>query len=553
VGIHLHRFSALILLVAGLAANARAAEPPLTRDVVIYGATAGGIVAAIQAKTLGRSVVVVEPGRHLGGLTAGGLGATDIGNKKAIGGLSREFYRRIGRHYAEPSAWTRERPEAYENRRRRPGEAEMWTFEPHVAERVFREWLTEAGVEVVMGERLDLDGGVLEEGEAIRSIRGESGRTFIGRMFIDATYEGDLMAEAGVSFHVGREANDVHGESLNGIQLAHATKHQFTHDIDPYVVPGDPASGLLPLISPEPAGTDGTGDARVQAYCFRMCTTDVPENRADWPKPAAYDERTYELLLRNFEAGDHRIPWNPVLMPNRKTDTNNNFAVSTDFLGANYEYPCGDHAIRERIVAAHRDYQQGLMWTLANHPRVPEEVRGHFRRWGPAKDEFVDNGNWPHQLYVREARRMISDVVMTQHHCQQREVVDDPVGLGAYNMDSHNVRRLVAADGKVRNEGDIQVGVSPYRISWRSIRPKRGECTNLVVPVCLSASHIAYGSIRMEPVFMVLGQSAATAACLAIEAGVAIQDVPYDRLRERLLADGQVLEWTKPAPKAASK
>lgn len=542
-----------MLLVAGLAASGRGAEPPLARDVVVYGATSGGLVAAIQARALGRSVVVVEPGRHLGGLTAGGLGATDIGNKKAIGGLSREFYRRIGRHYAAPSAWTRERPEAYQNRRRAPDEAEMWTFEPHVAERVYREWITETGVEVVMGERLDLDGGVHTEAGAIRSIRCESGRTFAGRVFIDATYEGDLMAEAGVSFHVGREANDVHGETLNGIQLANATKHQFTHDVDPYVVPGDPSSGLLPLISPEPAGTDGGGDGRVQAYCFRMCTTDVPENRIDWPKPATYDERTYELLLRNFEAGDRRVPWNPVRMPNRKTDTNNNFAVSTDFLGANYEYPCGDHATRERIIAAHRDYQQGLMWTLANHPRVPEAVRDHFRRWRPAKDEFVDNGNWPHQLYVREARRMISDVVMTQHHCQRREMVDDPVGLGAYTMDSHNVRRLVTPEGTVRNEGDIQVGVSPYRISWRSIRPKRAECTNLLVPVCLSASHIAYGSIRMEPVFMVLGQSAATAACLAIDAGVAIQDVPYDRLRERLLADGQILEWTQPAAEAAAK
>jgi hypothetical protein len=522
-------------------------------DVVVYGATSGGIVAAIQAKTMGRSVVVVEPGRHVGGLTAGGLGATDIGNKAAIGGLSREFYRRIGRHYADPAAWTRERKDDYENRRRAPGELEMWTFEPHVAERVCRDWLAESGVEVVAGERLDLDDGVEKDGAAIRSIRMESGRTFSGRMFIDATYEGDLMAEAGVAFHVGREANATYGETLDGIQMARATKHQFTHDVDPYLVPGDPSSGLLPLISAEPAGADGDGDHRVQAYCFRMCTTDVPANRAEWPKPATYDEGVYEILLRNFEAGDHRVPWNPVLMPNRKTDTNNNFAVSTDFLGANYDYPCGDHAARERIIAAHRDYQQGLMWTLANHPRVPDAVRAHFRRWGPAKDEFVDNGNWPHQLYVREARRMVSDVVMTQHHCQQRQAADDPVGLGAYNMDSHNVRRLVTADGTVRNEGDIQVGVSPYRISWRSIRPRREECTNLVVPVCLSASHIAYGSIRMEPVFMVLGQSAATAACLALEAGVAVQDVPYDRLRERLLADGQVLESKGPARKAASK
>jgi hypothetical protein len=540
------RHAQLILLIVGVALRAvAAAEPP--RDIVVYGATSGGIVAAIQAEALGRSVVVVEPGRHLGGLTSGGLGATDIGNKRAIGGLSREFYRRVGRQYADPAAWVHERQQDYENRRKVPGEVEMWTFEPHVAERVYREWLAEAGVEVVTGERLDLDGGVAKEGGVIRSIRMESGRTFAGRMFIDATYEGDLMAEAGVAFHVGREASATHGETLNGIQLAGATKHQFTHDVDPYVLAGDPTSGLLPLISPEPVGTDGAGDARVQAYCFRMCTTDVPENRVAWPKPETYDEKTYEVLLRNFEAGDQRVPWNPVLMPNRKTDTNNNFAVSTDFLGGNHGYPCGDHAARERIVAAHRDYQQGLLWTLANHPRVPEEVRAHFLRWGLAQDEFVDNGHWPHQLYVREARRMVADVVMNQNHCQQREMVDDPVGLGAYAMDSHHVRRLVTPDGKVRNEGDIQERVSPYRISYRSIRPRREECTNLLVPVCLSASHIAYGSIRMEPVFMVLGQSAATAAALAIEAGVAVQDVSYDRLRERLLADGQVLEWTGPS------
>jgi hypothetical protein len=371
-------------------------------------------------------------------------------------------------------------------------------------------------------------------------------------MFIDATYEGDLMAKAGVSYHVGREAEAVYGESLNGIRVAHATKHQFTHDVDPYVRPGDPSSGLLPLISAEPPGTDGAGDRRVQAYNFRMCTTDVPENRRAWPKPEDYDEREFELLLRNFEAGDHRVPWNPIWMPNRKTDTNNNFAISTDFIGANYAYPEAGHAERERIAAAHRDYQQGLMYTLANHPRVPEPVRAHFQRLGLARDEFTDNDNWPHQLYVREARRLVSEHVMTQHHCQQRVVAEDPVGLGAYNMDSHNCQRYVTAAGFVRNEGDIQVGVSPYRISYRSIRPRRAECANLLVPVCLAASHIAYGSIRMEPVFMVLGQSAATAAALAIDAAVPVQDVDYAALRERLLAAGQVLEWTGPVRAVAT-
>ncbi len=526
-----------------LAPGAAAAEP--ARDIVIYGGTSGGIVAAIQARKMGKTVVVIEPTRHLGGLTSGGLGATDIGNKGAIGGLAREFYRRIGRHYARPEAWRQERMEQYQSRRKVPGEEEMWTFEPHVAERVYRDWIAETGVEVVEGERLDrAGGGVRLDGHRIVALRTVSGREFPGKVFIDAGYEGDLMAAAGVAYHVGREANAVYGETLNGIQVARATKHQFTHDVDPFIVPGNPQSGLVPLVDPGPAGTDGAGDARVQASCFRMCTTDAPDNRRPWPKPTGYDEKTYELLFRNFEAGDRRIPWNPVFMPNRKTDTNNNFAISTDFLGANHDYPTADDATRARIVAAHRTYQQGLMWSLANHPRVPAEVREHFQRLGLAKDEFTDNDNWPHQIYVREARRMVSELVMNQNHCQQKIKPEDPVGLGAYNMDSHNVRRYVTTDGKVRNEGDIQVGVSPYRIAYRSIRPRREECENLLVPVCLAASHIAYGSIRMEPVFMVLGQSAATAAVLAIDAGSAVQDVPYPLLAERLRADGQVLEWT---------
>jgi len=287
----------------------------------------------------------------------------------------------------------------------------------------------------------------------------------------------------------------------------------------------------------------------------------VASPRADWerptsatrPQPEGYDEKTYELLLRNFEAGDHRAPWNPVRMPNRKTDTNNNFAISTDYIGANYAYPEAGHAEREKIVAEHRRYQLGLMYTLANNPRVSAEVRETFQRFGLAKDEFTDNDNWPHQIYVREARRMVSEYVMTQHHCQQRTVAEDPVGLGAYNMDSHNCQRYVTAEGVVRNEGDIQVGVSPYRISYRSIRPKREECENLLVPVCLAASHIAYGSIRMEPVFMVLGQSAATAAALAIDDGVPVQAVDYAKLRARLLADGQVLEWIGPMQNQAAR
>jgi hypothetical protein len=537
----------LSLLVSMVASLGWGAEP--TYDVVVYGGTSGGVVAAVQAARMGKRVVLVEPSAHVGGLTAGGLGATDIGNKQAIGGLARDFYRRIRNHYATKEAWRYETVDDYRTRRqgRMVDQDTMWTFEPHVATAVYRAMLAEARVPVVLGERLDLRQGVCKVGTRITAIRMESGRTFAGRMFLDATYEGDLMAKAGVSYTVGRESNAVYGETLNGVQTAHAVHHQFTRPVDPYVRPGDPSSGLLPGVQAGGPGTDGEGSRGVQAYNFRMCTTDVPENRRPWPKPADYDPQRYELLLRNFEAGDLRIPWNPVWMPNRKTDTNNNFAISTDNIGMNYDYPDGDYATRERIVREHESYQKGLMWTLANHPRVPAEVRQEFQTLGLAKDEFTDNDNWPHQLYVREARRMKSDYVMTQAHCEGAQTVPDPVGLAAYGMDSHNVQRYVDAAGHARNEGDVQVPVAgPYPISYRSIVPRAAECENLLVPVCVSSSHIAYGSIRMEPVFMVLGQSAATAAAMAIDAGVSVQGVDYAQLRARLLADRQILVWTGP-------
>ncbi len=523
-------------------------------DVVVYGGTSAGVTAAVTARALGRSVVLIEAGQHVGGLSSGGLGATDIGNKAAIGGEARGFYARLAQHYSTAEAWRWQERRDYPGAPKvseaggapaAPGEAVMWTFEPHVAESVLRQMLKERDVPVVLGERLDLGNGVDRVGARIRSIRMESGRVFRGSMFIDTTYEGDLMASAGVTYAVGRESNATYGETLNGVQVANAIYHQFTHGVDPYVVAGDPSSGLLPGITAGALPPDGSGDHRLQAYCFRMCTTDVPANRAPWTKPEDYDARLYELLLRNFEAGDRRLPWNPIWMPNRKTDTNNNFAVSTDFIGQNYDWPDGDYGTRERIFQRHLSYQQGLMWTLAYHARVPSEIREYFRGFGPAKDEFVDHGNWPHQLYVREARRMVSDYVMTQHDCQGRREAGVVVGLAAYTMDSHHIQRFVDDAGHVRNEGDVQVGgFPPYPIAYASIRPKKAECENLLVPVCLSASHIAYGSIRMEPVFMVLGQSAATAASLAIDAGLSVQDIDADLLRAQLLAGGQVLEWS---------
>ncbi|MCI0333960.1 MAG: FAD-dependent oxidoreductase [Planctomycetes bacterium] len=526
----------------GRVASLVAAE---TADVVVYGGTSSGIVAAIQAKRSGKSVVLIEPSNHLGGLTTGGLGATDIGNKRVIGGLARDFYRRVWKHYQDDAAWVHEQRDAYNGRNVRcnPRDDTMWTFEPHVASRIYREMLAEAGITPILNERLDRASGVKKNGPRIVSITTESGRTFAGRVFIDATYEGDLMAAAGVSYHVGREGNDVYGETLNGVQPSLNTKnHRFTQPVDPYVKRGDPSSGLLWGIQLTKLPAEGSGDRAVQAYCYRLCTTDVPENRRPWPKPVDYDESRYELLLRNFEAGDHRAPWHPTWMPNRKTDTNNNHAFSTDHIGGNYDYPDADYATREKIVADHASYQLGLMWTLANHERVPPNVRDEFQSIGLAKDEFVENDNWPTQLYVREARRMIGPYVMTEHNCRGTQVAEDSVGMGAYGMDSHNCQRYVTPEGGVQNEGDVQVhGFKPYPISYRAIVPRAEECDNLLVPVCVSSSHIAYGSIRMEPVFMILGESAATAAALAIDRDVAVQEIDYSELAVGLRASGQIL------------
>jgi hypothetical protein len=530
--------------------NAQPPEDPKAADVVIYGGTSGGIAAAIQVKRMGKSVILLEPSGHLGGLTTGGLGQTDIGNKAAIGGVSREFYRRVRGYYEQESSWKWQAREEYRSIGQSAtarDEDTMWTFEPHVALKIYREWLDEMQIPVVMHQRLDRQAGVALSRAipaTILAIKMESGEVYQGRLFIDATYEGDLMAAAAVKYTVGREANSIYNETLNGVQTQRAIHHQFVRGVDPFIVPGDSNSGLLPFINPNKPEPDGTGDHRLQAYCFRMCMTDHPENRIPWPKPDGYQEMWYELLLRNFEAGERRVPLSIGLMPNRKTDTNNNFGFSTDFIGQNYNYPEATYARREEIVAQHRLYQQGLMWTLANHPRVPEEVRTEVSRWGMCRDEFLPGQGWQDQLYIREARRMVSDLVMTQHHCQGRDLAADPVGLAAYTMDSHHVQRYVDADGFVRNEGDVQVGgFSPYGIGYRAIVPAADQCGNLLVPVCLSASHMAFGSIRMEPVFMVLGQSAATAAVHAIDQEVPVQAINTEKLRERLLADGMVLEW----------
>jgi hypothetical protein len=522
-------------------------------DILIYGCTSGAITAAIQAKKMGKTVQLVCPEKHLGGLTAGGLGWTDSGNKAVIGGLSRDFYHRVWQHYDKPEAWKWQQREQYGNKGQGTVALDstgrtMWIFEPHVAEQVFEAWVKENKIPIIRNAWLNRESGVKMKDGRITSITTLDGKTYEAKIFIDATYEGDLMAAAKVDYHVGRESTSTYNEKWNGVQtgvLHH--RHHFgavSKPISPYVIPGDPKSGVLPRISTEPPGNYGEGDKKVQAYCFRMCLTRVDANRVPFDKPAKYDPKEYELLLRVFDAGWRETfqKFDPI--PNLKTDTNNHGPFSTDNIGRNWDYPEASYARRKEILDEHINYQKGWLYFIANDPRVPADVRTEMAKWGLAKDEFKATNNWPHQMYVREARRMVGKYVMTENELTKKRPTPEPIGMGSYGIDSHNIQRYITPEGYVQNEGDIGVSTNgPYQISYGSLVPKKGQAANLLVPVCLSSSHIAYGSIRMEPVFMILGQSAATAAVMAIDSKIAVQDVPYEDLRKRLLADGQVLEF----------
>jgi len=519
-----------------------------TADLIIYGGTSAGVTAAVQAKKMGKSVIIVSPDTHLGGLSAGGLGYTDTGNKSVIGGLAREFYHRVYMHYQTDSAWKWQKKDEYGNKGQgtpaMDGENRtMWIFEPHVAEQVFEGLANENELEIHRDEWLDREAGVTKEDGKITQIRTLSGKTYQGKMFIDASYEGDLMAAAGVSYHVGRESNATYGEKWNGVQVGvYQHGHYFKENISPYVIADDPSSGLLPEISSNPPGQNGEGDKLIQAYNYRMALSRHPENLVPFAKPENYDPAQYELLARVYAAGwDETFDkYDPI--PNLKTDTNNHGPFSTDYIGKNYTYPEASYAERKQILKEHTDYQKGLMYYMANDQKVPQEVRDEMAQWGLAKDEFVDNGNWPYQIYVREARRMIGAYVMTEHDVLGAKTVPEPVGMGSYSLDSHNTQRFVTEEGFVQNEGDIGVHAkNPYSISYGTLVPKKEECSNLLVPVCVSSSHTAFGSIRMEPVFMILGQSAAAAASLAIDQDIAVQDLSYADLKVILDQENQIL------------
>lgn len=543
-------FLILLCFVFACQKQTRELETAKSADVIIYGGTAAAVTAAVQVTRMGKSVLIVCPDKHLGGLSSSGLGFTDTGDKSVIGGLAREFYQRLYNYYQKPETWKWQKREEYGNVGQGTpaldGENRtMWIFEPHVAENVFEDFVKENSLKIFRDEWLDREKGVKMEDGKITSIAMVSGNVYEGKIFIDATYEGDLMASANVSYHVGRESNATYNEQWNGIQVGvlHHGHHFADRKISPYVVPGDPSSGVLQRISTDDPGRKGEGDNKVQAYCFRTCLTKNENNRVPFAKPEGYDSSQYELLIRIYESGWRETfnKFDPI--PNLKTDVNNHGPFSFDNIGMNYDYPEASYERRAEIIKEHETYQKGLLYFIANDPRIPNEVQDEMKKWGLAKDEFIDNGNWPHQMYIREARRMVGTFVMTENEIQGKSPVEKSIGMGSYTMDSHNIQRYITPEGYVQNEGDIGVHPEkPYKIDLGTIMPKKEECSNLLVPVAVSSSHIAYGSIRMEPVFMILGQSAGTVATMALEKEGDMYDLAYEEISERLMKDAQVLE-----------
>jgi len=517
-----------IVLLAVLATVPATAQQSF--DLIVYGGTAGGVMTAVAGARQGLKTALLNPGKHIGGMVSGGLSGTDVGRREVIGGLALEFYLRAGRHY----------------QLNRHMQEIAWMPEPKVAEAIMRQMLKEAGVTLIEGGRLRQNTGVRKEGTRIVEITTETGATFRATVFADSSYEGDLMAQAKVRYTFGRESTNQYGESLAGVRAV-TPSHQFAVDIPAH----DENGKLLPEISAEPRGEPGSADKRIQAYNFRVIGTNVPENRLPWPKPEGYDPWRYELLARYLTAMTEfmgsPLTFNEVsllrVIPNGKADLNNRGGFSTDYIGKNYAYPDGSYAERARIWKEHEDYQKGFYYFLANDPRVPKSLQEEVRQYGLAKDEFVDTGNWPNQLYIREARRMVGDFVATQKDLQTDLTKPDVIGMGSYNSDSHNLQRFINEKGFVENEGDVQVPVKPYQIPYRLILPKRGEAANLLVPVCFSASHVAYSSLRMEPQYMLVGHAAGLAAALAVRSGSAVQDVNLAELQKKLLAEGAVFEY----------
>ncbi len=499
--------SLLLLLAYAAAAGAQ------TYDLAVYGGTAGGAITAVSGARMGLKTVLLEPRHHIGGMVSGGLSRTDVGRREVIGGYSLEFYWRAGNAY-DMAQYLQEI---------------AWLVEPKVAESIFRKMLADAGVTVLFNQRLREKDGVRKSGERLQAITMENGAQYTARMFADCTYEGDLMAQAGVTYTWGREGSAQYGESLAGVR-GETPFHQFQVDLSPK----DAVGKLLPEISAAPAGEPGSADRKVQAYNFRMILSHDPANQVEYPKPAHYDPARFELFARLLDAMQKKLG-----RPSRLGEVLS-VIPSTDYIGKSWNYPNAGYARREEIWRDHEEYTKQLFWFLAHDPRVPPSLQREANEWGLAKDEFLDTDHWPNQLYIREARRMVGEYVMSQKDIQTELSKPDPIGMGSYNSDSHNVQRVINKDGFVRNEGDM---LQPYQIPYRVLLPKRNEVQNLLVPVCFSATHVAYSTLRMEPQYMILGQAAGVAAAMAIRRSLPVQDIDTATLTRTLVEHGAILEY----------
>ena len=513
------------VLVPALNAAAAADQPA---DIVVYGATASGVMTAYSAAKQGLHVVLLDPGAHVGGMVTGGLSATDLGHFQIIGGYARDFYMQAAAHYGKHDL----------------DSGEKWLSEPHVDEAIFLQMLADAGVDLRLNERIQEHDGVRRSGAKLIALITEDGKQWPAKVFADCSYEGDLMAESGVTYTWGRESSADYGEALAGVR-ANTPKHQFLWHVSPY----DDNHRLLPEVSPGPLAAPGSGDKKVQSYNFRLILSHDPKNQVPFSKPAGYDPSQFALLQRylsQFQEHMGRAPkftdvTNAVMIPNSKGDFNNQGPFSTDYIGHSWTYPYASFAEREKIRQQHLLYTQSFFYFISHDPSVPQSLRDDVNRWGLAADEFADTDHWPRQLYIREGRRMIGEYVMRQSDLDTNRTKPDSVGMGSYNSDSHNIQRVATPDGSVQNEGDVQVPVEPYEIAYRIMTPKQAEAVNLLVPVCFSATHASYSSIRMEPQYMILGQAAGTAAALAVRLKLPVQNVPIEKLQSILTLHHAVL------------
>lgn len=531
----LRRLVLPFLLVLGRLSHG---ETAVSYDLVVYGGTPAGLAAGIVGAREGLSVVVIEPTKWIGGMVTGGLSSTDTGRQDTIGGFAREFFTRAAA--VKP-------------------ETPLWYAEPHVNLATFETMAREAGVTLVKEQTM---ASVVRQGGRITHVTTRDGRKFSGKVFVDATYEGDLLAASGSEWVLGRESQAQYGEPLAGIHPMKVRPHgpdvmstackcvggtgpHYIHGT-PCAIPARDEKGELLFGVTTLKGKPGEADTLTQAYNFRVCVTQRPDIKLPFPKPEGYDARRYALLLRLIQSYPE-VAFGRLVHLGRiahgKADLNAQGLFSTDYPGGNMGYLEGDAITRERIWKDHVNYVQGFLWFLGNDERVPQKLRDETNSWGLCRDEFTDNGHWPYALYVREGRRMVGDFVLTQKDLQRQIFKPDTVAMGSFVIDCHIVQRIEAEDGTVVDEGSFQdAPAKPYQIPYRSIVPKRGTCGNLLVPVCLSASHIATCSLRMEPVYMALGHASGLAAAMAVKEGKEVQEINVKTLQDRLRAQKAVLE-----------